>query len=484
MSDPVVDAHRLLPRLYRISGGMTPVSIRDQMIRGWLLVERLRRRGEFSENSRLLVVGAGASGATAAMWAANKKIKTLLVEENSAPFLSQKLAPTRVLDPTQYDWPVDHWPLHAFPWVRRHARMPLPYPASEASILSAMWELELQKAVKTLSPFLTFDPNTEMIEIDPDASRPKLDVKFRGDRSRTETFDNVIWAGGPGQEQCRLYRSTASQNPDPIYQGRAFWSRDPFTKPDCGVQGQARVLITGTGDGGLQDYLRVVTREESAEKFYRSLNIPQEVAAAIQSAEDRAHRARTWVDESPQFRSRHERPILAELHKAHEAAVETALNVKDVQQSLDFHFGFIPTHTLLIGREAYFTNYYGLNRFLVLIVSRYLEKSPNHQTKTVRLSTTITDLSTPDGHKCTIELQGIWGPVGGIATPVCHGLDHDVTLRDQHGNLAHERFNVIIVRYGLKIKDPPVLTAKDPQQNQQILVPYRPRHLLPYHIPR
>ncbi len=74
MTDPVLDAHEILPGLYTISGGPSPISIRDQMLRGWLVVERLRLNQLIHDRASLLVVGAGAGGVTAAIWAADTKI--------------------------------------------------------------------------------------------------------------------------------------------------------------------------------------------------------------------------------------------------------------------------------------------------------------------------------------------------------------------------------------------------------------------------
>ena len=62
MSDPILDAHELDAYFYLLSGPR-PISIRDQMLRGVLLVKRLIEAGEISEDKPLLVIGAGAGGA-------------------------------------------------------------------------------------------------------------------------------------------------------------------------------------------------------------------------------------------------------------------------------------------------------------------------------------------------------------------------------------------------------------------------------------
>jgi hypothetical protein len=296
-------------------------------------------------------------------------------------------------------------------------------------------------------------------------------------------FAAVIWAAGAGREDCRLFKDPRATNPDPLYEGRAFWSRDPFSQTDTGVLGKAaRVLISGGGDGGLQDYLRVVTRYETAEALYRDCNISQEIADRIQSAEDRAHRGRIWVNEDRAHRADLERPYLRELQQAHQAAVEDALSVTAVNQSLEDLFDLNPPHTVLAYREPYFTNYYGLNRFLVLLVARFLERK-NPGFRILRPQTVITDVSpaATDAHTCMVTVGGDWEPAGGYATPICHGRDHDVTFRDQAGTTTTETFNVIVVRYGARDHSTPLPPL--PLGYLKKLPLARPRHLLPYHQP-
>src|SRR5438093_1204947 len=108
MSDPFLDAHRLGEFIYTISGP-SPISIRDQMLRSVTIVHRLIEAGEIGRSRPLVVVGAGAGGATAAIEAATQGVSTVLVESASQAFLRQAHAATRVIDPTQFDWPVDHY---------------------------------------------------------------------------------------------------------------------------------------------------------------------------------------------------------------------------------------------------------------------------------------------------------------------------------------------------------------------------------------
>ena len=59
MADPILDAHSLLPRLYLLGSPLTPISLRDQMLRARWTVDRLVQNGELREGTRVLIVGAG-----------------------------------------------------------------------------------------------------------------------------------------------------------------------------------------------------------------------------------------------------------------------------------------------------------------------------------------------------------------------------------------------------------------------------------------
>jgi hypothetical protein len=118
MADPVLDAHRRATFYYTISGPL-PISIRDQILRGLMIVDRLQQVQEIGPQRQLLVIGAGAAGATAAIEAARRGVPTFLVERADNAFLRQVNTSTRVLDPTQYDWPVDHYNIGHFPWGRQ-----------------------------------------------------------------------------------------------------------------------------------------------------------------------------------------------------------------------------------------------------------------------------------------------------------------------------------------------------------------------------
>src|SRR5438445_4136633 len=104
MADPFLLTHLVRPLLFDIGGVLSPISIRDQMIRGRMVVDRaVEERLLRGEDRRLLAIGAGAAGVTAAIRAAQHGIQTVLIDVAIAPFLRQAGCRSRWVDPTQYD---------------------------------------------------------------------------------------------------------------------------------------------------------------------------------------------------------------------------------------------------------------------------------------------------------------------------------------------------------------------------------------------
>src|ERR1019366_6151378 len=108
MSWPILVAHQIYPDFFNLGGRLAPVSIRDQMVRAQAFVDDAVAAGLIGTKPwrPLLIVGAGAAGATAAIWAAvHHHVPTMLIDRDSDAFNRQANCTTRWIDPTQYDWP-------------------------------------------------------------------------------------------------------------------------------------------------------------------------------------------------------------------------------------------------------------------------------------------------------------------------------------------------------------------------------------------
>ena len=139
MADPFLLAHRAEPLLFDISG-RAPISIRDQILRGHYLIRALHRTGGVGPGVRLLIVGAGAAGASAAIEAVKRGVQTVLVEAKPGPFLLQASCSTRWIDPAQYDFVAPHWAGQAWPASGPSGNTPLAFRADWAASIAKAWE--------------------------------------------------------------------------------------------------------------------------------------------------------------------------------------------------------------------------------------------------------------------------------------------------------------------------------------------------------
>ncbi len=351
-----------------------------------MIVDRLLAARPSLRNSdeRILIVGAGAAGVTAAMHAASQNVLCTLVEKESEPFGLQDGCATRWIDPTEYDWPLDHWPHSTYPW--ESPTMPLQWPANWAKNLAQSWRQQFSHQFSGPPPFLDCQWNTELTDIFPTASSgPAGSLSFTVTLSSSTdrlTVRAIIWAAGTGEEDCRLFRRNpngskskdGAGDPFLVYEGRKFWSTDPYLQLNCGKGNPQQIVIAGAGDGGLQDYLRVVLRRYWVKQIYQAIAVPITIERDLQSAEDRARRALLWNDgNQKQFEHGPQR----ELQKAHQNAVRQALQepavVANLRRLIRVQPGTgRPVDVRLVYRCEHFRAYYAMNRFLTLLCAQFL----------------------------------------------------------------------------------------------------------------
>lgn len=189
MGFPSLIAHQVHPFVFNLGGRLSPISIRDQMVRAQMIVDDAAASGLIGEQRPLLVVGAGAAGASAAMWASLRYgVKTVLVEKDVVAFNRQGRCQTRWIDPCQYDWPVDHWQSGQCPFAS--VSTPLPWHADWSHQLAAGWRILLNRAVRragsrrlrvlynTIIRSVKFDPDPERPPFVPDIAMPRQIVPY------------------------------------------------------------------------------------------------------------------------------------------------------------------------------------------------------------------------------------------------------------------------------------------------------------------
>jgi hypothetical protein len=363
--------HRVGPRLFDIGGRLSPASIRDQMVRAILLVDRACERGFLSRDKELLVVGAGAAGATAAMRAVDRwGIPTLLVERNRGPFRRQAECASRWIDPTQYDWPADHWHIGSFPPWRPD--VPLPWDAGHADYLAGRWTTTLDAFTAVHSDLLRVEFGAVVRRVAETAVNEKLEVDLRlvtGDLRHA--FSLVVSCAGPGEERCSV-----SVEAD-TFSGIPFWDTDDFLRADLGIQQVAapRILVGGGGDGALQDFIRIASGYPSPKDLYHDLkdaapNVDwRSIEHKLYSGEDHASRTYIWGQAKQHDHSNHQR-----VHDMHAAAVQTLIDTphwQSICDKLDQKLGRRNGRVTLVFPCSHFSRVYAFNRFLVLLLARY-----------------------------------------------------------------------------------------------------------------
>lgn len=448
--------------------------MRDQLWRGVTIIERLIREDVLRPGEIVLVVGAGLAGATAAVEAARQGCNALLIDAAARPFTTQRNVATRFIDPTQYDWPLDHYREGRLPWDIQHRDLPFPIKATTASAIALAWTRQLIDWQRKLKGRLQIEYLTSIMS----TSKP---VVLGGKLTRRVAIELtsgkvvhpniIIDATGFGLERCRFPTTGV-----PAFIGQPFWSNDQFSKLSASTR---NVLISGGGDGALQDLVRVLTHQDHPATVADSLNLPLDLLRHIQSAEERAHRGRAWSSPTkPRFlQPSLEGPFLSELDRLHNLAADDALLNPLVQEGLEELLFQRPISVTLVHPEPYLTCYYGLNRFLTHLLMKYLAPlGTHHWWKGCHVASLHAAAETPhtcvDEHASGFRAAGVYNSEGFLMKHECLGKLHHVTFEpdDAGGSAAPPGdYDVIILRHGIG-------------QVTGLPLP-QPRQLTPMHIP-
>ena len=278
MADPIIAAHEAASRLFILSGP-APISIRDQLIRARLLIDRLNQVGRLPKvrpdqalqetHFGLVVIGGGGSGVSAALRAAELGVRTLLVEREKALFDVQRKGRTRKVCATQYNWPLDDYDAGVFPGPREED-LPLTVisngAASAAHRLLASHGLDRRIYLGGTNSRcrLTSDTVSRSRGSCQQPAGLSSEVVFRG--GHHVGADLVVWAAGFGGENITCG----------AYAGIPFWGEDTYeqlgSRPEAEPEPEPEaeplnILIAGAGDGALQDLLRIITGKGSAREI-------------------------------------------------------------------------------------------------------------------------------------------------------------------------------------------------------------------------
>jgi putative NAD(P)-binding protein len=435
------------PLCFDMGGLWSTVSIRDQMLRAQELVRRLKRAGALSSMRPLLVIGAGAAGVTAALEAERRGIAARVIDSAPSPFGRQARCHTRWVDPTQYDWPMPHWSSGRFPWLRARGgqvtRVSLPWPAAPAAHLAVRWNAGLLAAIARRA--VTAGYNTQLVNVallPPGPATPMTQVEAEtqeaGQPSSKNPYGAILGATGMGQERTSLGAFRAWQ----------FWDNDTLEAPNCGLplRTGARVLISGAGDGALQDFLRAATGLASAKDLWNQLiaagaSASPDFLLDLLAAEDQLKCAYACADGSD------DHDLLQEIHDCTRAAASQwyAFNRHVLTSALRRLLRQRPDVALL-HPCSHFNKAYLLNRFLVHVLAEHLHVERGH--------TAIHD---------RLTVQSVVGVGHPCSSPMtCLGHDHEVEIVDgprcdapPGATVVHRwHFNVVVLRHGIIVPAP------------------------------
>lgn len=457
MADPFLLAHEVEPLLFDIGGPRAPIAIRDQMVRARYLIERLRHAGLVARGSHVLIVGAGAAGVTAALDAVSHGLLVTLIDALPLPFQLQARCRTRWIDPTQYDWPQPHWHVARWPVSSRTRGFPLPFIADRADRLARSWSSTLALARAGLAGRLHVRPHTKLAAWPTPVLSPAGLVIARdaqllpsGGAMTMLQAAAVVLARGFGTERCVVEDNPPRHGRGPArYESSRFWDTDPYESHGMGLSVTApSIVVSGGGDGALQDFLRLVTGLPSAAALLHRLTADPKVRDAIAivrttlaAEEDQAQRALLWSGTTE-----HDHDVLERLHGAHRSTVDAIVR-SSVWPIITSALARLVGSRNVLGIEmthscTHFPAAYALNRFLVLLVARWLEtqRTPSPLRSGVRL--VRVDPAAP-GHVCT---GGCWGP-SHVATFVPHAC---LPGTAPSGSIAPLSYDGIVVRHGIE----------------------------------
>lgn len=297
MVDPFLAAHRIDAAIFDISSGLRPGSVRDQIIRGSLTVRRAYESTLIDPSRDLVVIGAGAAGAGAALFAAKAGIPTTLIERETA--FSRQLSSTRTLEPTLYDWPAAHWDRGEFPWHEEY--VPLAYKARPAREVAADWASKLARVKGDLLRCLEKTTLKRIKRVTDDPCTYIVEVESKDDGMVAIPANMIILALGPGAERI---------NSGPRFRSFRFWDADPLATETLGVK---NVLVAGSGDGALQDMMRLLLRPDAdLEQVISALGVPEELVRRIHTIASHADANFVWSG-TDQHEHRSERFVHAQI---------------------------------------------------------------------------------------------------------------------------------------------------------------------------
>jgi hypothetical protein len=265
----------------------------------------------------------------------------------------------------------------------------------------------------------------------PCGSRPPLMRDLSGDAGGGYwgRFHMVLDCTGPGVERVSIQDD--SRDGHASYR---FWENDQLEIAGLGLQpdrGVPRVLISGGGDGALQDFLRIAFPGKTPRDLYAQIpkKLQPEIERRIAAAEDVFRRAWVW-SQDPGL----DCEVLRRLHDEHR---ETAKWTAKRGKFLPISNTELMSRVTVVHRCDHFSLCYPFNRFLALLVNEYAGGNRFVPRRTVH----AVKAAHPDQHRCEGRAAQCWEHPHHVLFDAssCVGSSH---------NADPEEFDLVILRHG------------------------------------
>lgn len=276
MKDHFLREHRMAPRTFRLCGPVDPATSRDMCVRGEELAMRLLLENEVRKESRVLIVGAGVAGTTcAATLLARGYCHVTLNDIEAAPLSLQTRVLHREVVPHGFEWPYYFHTVNKYPLIERSV---MRWTGGRADDVALQFQVELNKIAGYFGAgrFWKAMPNRIIDWSYDPAFGWRVEFSFSPYRNEPcrQKYDVLVLCSGFSVENDTLEG----------YKGYRFWDpNDAFWGTKAHPLGNTdKVLICGAGDGGLQEFIRLVTGQST----------PKPLIMAIESAIDSIARGR------------------------------------------------------------------------------------------------------------------------------------------------------------------------------------------------
>jgi hypothetical protein len=243
------------PNVFVLGAFASRLTFNAQQARAFNLIWALGETGRIVEGQRLVVVGAGVAGLTAAAAACSRGCNVTLFERSSDVLALQRGNYVRHIHPNSLDWPASssaerstHWPF--LNWTS--GTVDNVVQRIEADWLRFADHITIRTRHEVLGPVIDVDGRQVLRVVSLDASNRD---------PQPVDYDYIVLAVGFGLER------TLERVP-----GRSYWLNDSLHQEVPFAPAEARkILVTGCGDGGLIDCLRLCLRRFEHEAFVDDL---------------------------------------------------------------------------------------------------------------------------------------------------------------------------------------------------------------------